>query len=78
MEEPESLEDKWDGIVVRSYSFPRNYFDKQVKRRVCEQLGAGKMKERARRLGMETRSRFEQRSKFDRVMELWYVEHCVY
>ena len=70
-EEPETLEDRWDGIVVRSSSFPRNYFDKQVKRRVCEQLGACKVKERAKRLGMETRSRFEPRSKFDQVMEIW-------
>lgn len=28
--DPASLQDWWDGLVVSSHSFPRNYFDKQA------------------------------------------------
>ncbi len=31
VEEATSLRDQWDRLVVTSQSFPRNYFDKQVR-----------------------------------------------
>ncbi len=43
----------------------------QVKRRVVESQGPGKVKERSSRLGMLSKSKFERRSKFERVLEMW-------
>ncbi len=46
----------------------------QVKRRVAESQGGDKVKERSARLGMLTKSKFEKRTKLEKVLELW----CVY
>ena len=68
----ESWVDKWDSLVVGSVTFPRLYWDKQVKERVCEHLRVGEEKRRITRiLGMEVRSKFEKRTKWDQLLDTW-------
>ena len=66
----ETWADKWDSLVVGSVTFPRLYWDKQVKERVCEQLSLGEEKRKvARILGMEVRSKFEKITKWDQFLD---------
>ena len=66
----ESWSDKWDSLVIGSVSFPQLYWDKQVKERVCENLRVGEEKRRVTKLlGMEIRSKFKKRTKWDQFLE---------
>ena len=68
----ESWSDKWDSVVIGSATFPRLYWDKQVKERVCENLLVGEEKRRVTRLlGMEVRCKFEVRTKWDQFVDTW-------
>lgn len=66
----ESWSDKWDCLVIGSVSFPRLYWDKQVKERVCEHLRVGEERKAVTKiLGMEVRSKFEKRTKWDQFLD---------
>lgn len=66
----ESWSDKWDSLVVGSVTFPRLYWDKQVKERVCQHLRLGEEEKIVKRiLGMEVRSKFEKRTKWDQFLD---------
>ena len=66
---PESMSDTWDGMVISARSFPRKYWDKQVKQRVCDQVGAERRSFITRRLGLEEKSKYEERTKWDVFLE---------
>ena len=69
----ESWWDKFDSLVVGSVTFPRLYWDKQVKERVCEHLRVGEEEKTVKKiLGMEVRSKFEKMSKWDQFLDAWY------
>lgn len=65
----ETWQDWWDQIVVSASSFPRNYWDKRVKQRVYEDFVGEEKSSVARVLGMEVKSKFEKRTKMEKVME---------
>ena len=68
----ESWWDWWDQLVIGSVTFPRLYWDKQVKERVCENLRVGEERKRVTKiLGMEVRSKFERTTKMDQFLDIW-------
>ena len=66
----ETWQDWWDQIVVGARTFPRNYWDKQVKRRVYEGVVTSDRTAVARVLGMEVKSKFERRTRIEQAMEI--------
>ena len=55
-----------------SVTFPRLYWDKQVKERVSENLRVGEERKRVTKiLGMEVRSKFEKTTKVDQFLDVW-------
>ncbi|CAI8034630.1 Ryanodine receptor 2 [Geodia barretti] len=59
--------DMWDSTVISAPSFPRNYWDKQVKDRVRSQFEGASRDLVTRQLGMGTQCPFETRSKWGNV-----------
>lgn len=66
----ETWSDWWDQIVVPAPTFPRNYWDKEVKKRVNKSLLKSGKGQVTRLLGLEVRSKFEKRTKMESIMDL--------
>lgn len=67
---PSRAMEYWDSIVISASSFPHKYWDKQVKKRVCDQFSGEKRCAVVRRLGMEVASKYEERTTLEIFQEI--------